>query len=305
MNIGESFSDSVIVMVELTVIQREILTALINLFREKGRAIKGEEISERIDRNPGTVRNQMQSLKALGLVEGVPGPKGGYKATSTAYQALNVTAMDHEADVPILRNGERIANANVAEIDLNTVRHPDLCRASVKILGDARMFNVGDTIQLGPTPVNKLTIRGEVVGRDDINSIILCSIHEMISLPKKPVRDYINHKLITIPSTATVRDALVVLAKNNIHGAPVENGGNIVGIVTYTDIGRAISGDRTNDKVTEIMTPNVITIDQERPMYEAVTVMNQNKIGRLLVMESGKPKGMITRMDVISRLTTF
>ncbi|HEY3422517.1 MAG TPA: Rrf2 family transcriptional regulator, partial [Methanocellaceae archaeon] len=67
-------------MVELTVIQREILTALINLFREKGRAIKGEEISERIDRNPGTVRNQMQSLKALGLVEGVPGPKGGYKA---------------------------------------------------------------------------------------------------------------------------------------------------------------------------------------------------------------------------------
>jgi predicted transcriptional regulator len=52
-------------MVELTVIQREILSALINLFREKGRAIKGEEISERIDRNPGTVRNQMQSLKAL------------------------------------------------------------------------------------------------------------------------------------------------------------------------------------------------------------------------------------------------
>jgi predicted transcriptional regulator len=76
-------------------------------------------------------------------------------------------------------------------------------------------------------------------------------------------------------------------------------------MVTYTDIGRAISGDKTNDKVTEIMTPNVITIDQERPMYEAVSVMNQNKIGRLLVTEDGRPKGMITRMDVISRLTTY
>jgi predicted transcriptional regulator len=36
-----------------------------------------------------------------------------------------------------------------------------------------------------------------------------------------------------------------------------------------------------------------------------VSVMNQNKIGRLLVTEDGKPKGMITRMDVISRLTTY
>jgi transcriptional regulator len=292
-------------MVELTVIQREILSALINLFREKGRAVKGEEISERIDRNPGTVRNQMQSLKALGLVEGVPGPKGGYKATSTAYQALNLTIMDKEADVAIYRNGERIQNATASDIDLNTVRHPELCRASVKILGDARMFNIGDSIQVGPTPVNKLVIRGEVVGRDDINGIILCSINEMISIPKKPVRDYINHRLITVPSTATVRDALVILAKNDIHGAPVEKGGDIVGMVTYTDIGRAIAKDKTNDRVTDVMTANVVSIDQERPMYEAVSVMNQNKVGRLLVTEDGKPKGMITRMDVISRLTTY
>jgi hypothetical protein len=292
-------------MVELTVIQREILSALINLFREKSRAVKGEEISERIDRNPGTVRNQMQSLKALGLVEGVPGPKGGYKATSAAYQALNLTHMDKEAEVALYRNGERIQNCNVADIDLNTVRHPDLCRASIKILGDARMFNVGDSIQVGPTPVNKLVIRGEVVGRDDTNSIILCSINEMISLPKKPIRDYINHQLITIPSTATVKDALVILAKNDIHGAPVEAHDNIVGIMTYTDIGRALSVDKGNDSVENFMTKDVVSIESERPMYEAVFMMNANKIGRLLVTESGKPKSMITRMDVISRLTTI
>ena len=292
-------------MVELTVIQREILSALINLFREKGRAVKGEEISERIDRNPGTVRNQMQSLKALGLVEGVPGPKGGYKATSIAYQALNLTPMDKEADVALYRNGERIQNCNVADIDLNTVRHPELCRASIKILGDARMFNVGDSIQVGPTPVNKLVIRGEVVGRDDINSIILCSINEMISLPKKPVRDYINHRLITIPATATVKEALITLAKNDIHGAPVEADGKVVGIVTYTDIGRALSADKGNDSVQGFMTRDVVSIETERPMYEAVSLMNANKIGRLLVTESGKPKSMITRMDVISRLTTY
>jgi predicted transcriptional regulator len=292
-------------MVELTVIQREILSALINLFREKGRAIKGEEISERIDRNPGTVRNQMQSLKALGLVEGVPGPKGGYKATSEAYQALNLTPMEHEAEVAIYRNGERVPNTNVAEIDLNTVRHPDMCRASIKILGDIRNFNVGDNIQVGPTPVNKMVMRGEVVGRDDISGVVLLSITEMISIPKKPVRDYINHRLITIPEKATIKDAMTVLAKNDIHGAPVEDSGKIVGIITYTDIGRAIANNGSNNKVTDYMTRNVLSIEGTEPMYEAVAIMNKNKVGRLLVTEEGRPKGMISRVDVISRLTTY
>jgi predicted transcriptional regulator len=292
-------------MVELTVIQREILSALINLFREKGRAIKGEEISERIDRNPGTVRNQMQSLKALGLVEGVPGPKGGYKATSDAYQALNLTHMEHEAEVAIYRNGERVPNTNVAEIDLNTVRHPDMCRASIKILGDIRNFNVGDSIQIGPTPVNKMIVRGDVVGRDDISGVVLLSITEMISIPKKPVRDYINHRLITVPENATIKDAMVVLAKNDIHGAPVEEGGKIVGIVTYTDIGRALANNNGSGRVGDYMTRNVISIEGSQPMYEAVAVMNRNNVGRLLVTEEGRPKGMITRVDVISRLTTY
>ncbi|OPY25992.1 MAG: Inosine-5'-monophosphate dehydrogenase [Methanocella sp. PtaU1.Bin125] len=292
-------------MVELTVIQREILSALINLFREKGRAIKGEEISERIDRNPGTVRNQMQSLKALGLVEGVPGPKGGYKATGSAYQALNLTAVEHEADVAIYRNGERVPNTNVADIDLNTVRHPDMCRASIKILGDIRNFDVGDSIQVGPTPVNKLVVRGEVVGRDDISGVVLLSITEMISIPKKPVRDYINHRLITVPVSATIKDALITFAKNDIHGAPVDDGGKIVGMVTYTDIGRAVASGKENNRVTEFMTRNVISIESAEPMYEAVSLMNKSKVGRLLVTEDGRPKGMITRMDVISRLTTY
>jgi predicted transcriptional regulator len=216
-----------------------------------------------------------------------------------------MTHMDKEADVAIYRNGERLQNANVAEIDLNTVRHPDLCRASIKILGDARIFNVGDNIQIGPTPVNKLVIRGEVVGRDDINGIILCSINEMISIPKKPVRDYINHRLITIPSTSTVKDALIILAKNDIHGAPVEADGDIVGIMTYTDIGRALSSDKDNENVGSFMSRDIVSIESDQPMYEAASLMNANKIGRLLVTESGKPKGMITRMDIISRLTTY
>ena len=47
----------------------------------------------------------MQSLKALHLVEGVPGPKGGYKAIAAAYERSPCDADDNVVDVPVIRNG--------------------------------------------------------------------------------------------------------------------------------------------------------------------------------------------------------
>ena len=70
----------------LTSVQKEILQTLINLYQSSdGKSIKGEDIAEVMGRNPGTIRNQMQSLRSLGLVKGVPGPRGGYKPTIEAY----------------------------------------------------------------------------------------------------------------------------------------------------------------------------------------------------------------------------
>ncbi len=67
------------VSIDLNNSQRTMLTTLVNRYQQTGEAVTGETIAEEIDRNPGTVRNQMQSLTSLGLVEGIPGPTGGYK----------------------------------------------------------------------------------------------------------------------------------------------------------------------------------------------------------------------------------
>jgi transcriptional regulator len=53
---------------ELTQVDRDILTALINIYRREDRPVKAEKIAELIDRHPGTVRNRMPSLEALNLV---------------------------------------------------------------------------------------------------------------------------------------------------------------------------------------------------------------------------------------------
>ncbi len=171
--------------IELTPSQKTILTALVNLSREAEDAVKGEAIAEEVDRNPGTIRNQMQSLKALQLVEGVPGPKGGYKPTAAAFEALDLEEIDQPAEVPLFREGQRVEAANVEEIDLTSVHHPDLCRAEIVVRGSVRDFHDGDDVQVGPTPLSKLVVHGTVDGRDETNGIVILRIDAM-EAPAEP-----------------------------------------------------------------------------------------------------------------------
>ncbi len=165
--------------IELTPSQKTILTALINLHRETEDAVKGEDIAEEVDRNPGTIRNQMQSLKALQLVEGVPGPKGGYNPTATAYEALDVQQMDEPASVPLEHNGTPVEDTNIEEIDLSNVHHPELCRAEVQLQGSVRDYSEGDSVTVGPTPLSKLVIEGTVDGKDDTDNVLILQIDGM------------------------------------------------------------------------------------------------------------------------------
>lgn len=172
--------------IELTPSQKTILTALTNLHRESERAVKGEEIAAEVDRNPGTIRNQMQSLKALQLVEGVPGPKGGYQPTAMAYDALDFQRMDEPAAVPLFVDGKEVEQAIVEEIDLNSVHHPELCRAKIHVQGSVREYREGQEVAVGPTPLSKLKIHGTIDGTDQTNNILILSINEMRAPAEEP-----------------------------------------------------------------------------------------------------------------------
>jgi len=172
--------------IELTPSQRNILQELVNLYRERESAVKGEDIAGQVDRNPGTIRNQMQSLKALQLVEGVPGPKGGYKPTANAYDALQIQEMEQPAEVPLFHDGEQVEFANVEEINLTSVHHPEKCRAEIKLQGSIGEFDEGDTVTVGPTPLSKLQIVGTVNGKDDTANSLILTIDDMLAPAEEP-----------------------------------------------------------------------------------------------------------------------
>ena len=285
---------------DLSLIQKDILITLISLYHQYSHPIKGEDIAEIIKRNPGTVRNQMQALKVLGLVDGVPGPKGGYHPTARAYGELNITNDYSESDVPIQKNNCDMDGIKVSEIAFTTLTHADLCHALIKIIGNVRAFEIGDRVTVGPSPVNKLLIKGEVFGKDEINSALLISTSEMTSLPKKPVRDYMSMPLISLEPDMTIAYAMKTLLQKKIHGAPVLENGKLAGIVTLTDIVTSIDRGMTGENlVREMMVKDVITIPADKRLYEVVRQFKERDVGRVIVMDGEKPVGILTHSDIL------
>lgn len=289
----------------LTSVQKEILQSLINLYqRSNGKSIKGEEIAEIMNRNPGTIRNQMQSLRSLGLVKGVPGPRGGYKPTIKAYHELNITVSDKAIEIPVYRDGKKLNNLTVTKIEFTSIPHPGECEAAIKAIGDIKQIDLGDKVRVGPTPVNKLVVNGVVVGRDDMDNILLLDTTGIRSIPKKTVMEVASRELITLNPSISLKDAAKILSDKNIEGAPVIEDKTIIGVLTLSDITKAIANQKENLKVRGVMSKQIITVEGDVMIADAIEIMNKNKVGRLIVVDDdGMPVGIITRTDLLDKIT--
>lgn len=288
----------------LTSVQKEILQSLTNLYRKSNfKSIKGEEIAEVMNRNPGTIRNQMQSLRSLGLVKGVPGPRGGYKPTIKAYHTLNIQDSDKEMVVPVYRGNEKVKDITVSKMEFTSITHPGECEAAIKAVGNIKYLDLGDKIRVGPTPVNKLVVDGIVVGRDDMDNIILLETTAIRSIPKMTVMEVASRDVLKLEASRNIKNAAKTLSDNGIEGAPVVDDGEIVGILTLSDITKSLAEGKESFKVSEVMSKHLISVEESVMIADAIEVMNRNNIGRLIVVdEAGTPVGIVTRTDLLDKI---
>ena len=276
---------------ELTSIQIEMLNALIALYHQRKDCVKGAEIAKLINRNPGTVRNQMQSLKALRLVEGVPGPKGGYKPTTGAYDELSIQDVESEAVIPILRNGQPVEGVNVLEMSLTSVQHPNECHGTVRILGNLKLFDEGDTIEIGPTPVNKIILKGKVMYRDDARSLLLFELEKIITVPKHELSEY-HLSQLSLKESTKVREAAHLILEGCELAAMVKRDGEVVGILEVGEIVSALTEQKADSAVIEVM-KEPMWVDADTPILELFELLSSECIHAVIVEKDGVCLGML------------
>ncbi|MDM0019021.1 DUF2855 family protein [Variovorax saccharolyticus] len=105
----------------------------------------------------------------------------------------------------------------------------------------------------------------------------------------------------TVPE-ATVLDALGLLALYEVGALMVIADGTLVGVVSERDCARKVDLQGKSSKsvqVSEIMTPNVMTVTPTTRTRECMSLMSNKRIRHLPVVDAGKVIGMISIRDLM------
>lgn len=106
---------------------------------------------------------------------------------------------------------------------------------------------------------------------------------------------------VTVGANATLKRAAALMAEMHVGSLLVEENKQIVGIISEQDIVRkaVIKGNIEKVLVKNIMESELITISPEKDIFEAITVMRDNNIRHLPVMQNGKFHGLVTTKDIL------
>jgi|Deesub1362A_J573_1020465.scaffolds.fasta_scaffold01376_5 hypothetical protein len=272
----------------LTPAQTKILQAVVGIYSEKSEAVKSEEIARLINSTPSTVRSQMQVLTSLGLVEGVPGPKGGYRPTYKAYEVLFSGTLKKALKV-FIRG--RKGNVKIERVILTALSDPKKREAVIKLRQKANLSK-GDRIRI--VYAEQLVIDGTVSGLSEDEIII--DIEQVIAYPKEAVGS-VASPFVLIDSKLTIKDAASILLKQGVYSGVVVEEYNATGILTLEHIARAVADGRTECKVSEVCADLVI-VDSRRPIGEAIQLLDKNS-RVLIVVENGRFKGIVSENDLL------
>lgn len=134
--------------------------------------------------------------------------------------------------------------------------------------------------------------------------------NEELTGVSKPVKTIMTKTLITLPPNAPLIQASELMEEKRIRSIPILENGKLIGIVTRTDVLRALpafavskagtssAGPIANTPLRYIMTSKPITVYVNSPIKEAAQLMLSYKIHSLPILDEHNLVGIITESDL-------
>jgi CBS domain-containing protein len=129
--------------------------------------------------------------------------------------------------------------------------------------------------------------------------------------PSIPIaRDIMQARLQTFSPEDRLDEATRSLAKKGHSGAPVvDSAGKLVGVLSEYDcvavLAEAIAGGWPVGRVADRMTTELETVPPTEDLLALSTRFTQGRHRRLLVVEDGRLRGLISRRDLLEALASF
>lgn len=108
-----------------------------------------------------------------------------------------------------------------------------------------------------------------------------------------------------ISASENLYEASRKMKQLNVGVLPVNEGNNLIGLITDRDIVvrcLAEEKDPSECRVKDIISAHIITVSQQSDISEAVSLMESNKVRRLIVIdEKNTPVGILSLGDIAVR----
>jgi len=116
------------------------------------------------------------------------------------------------------------------------------------------------------------------------------------------VADIMSHPVESVPPDLSVFDASAIMEARHIKRLPVKAGERLVGIVTQTDLTRALTSYFVWKDVSAIMSTDVATIQAQSTVQQAAGIMHSHNISCIVALAGDQVKGILTERDLLKRV---
>ena len=108
-------------------------------------------------------------------------------------------------------------------------------------------------------------------------------------------REIMSSPPITIGPDCSVAELAGLLSKHRISGVPVVGEqGELLGVATEADV-----LERPGDRVCEVMTSMVATVEEDTPVEEIAGLFARQRIKRVPVVRGRQTVGVVSRADIV------
>ncbi len=115
------------------------------------------------------------------------------------------------------------------------------------------------------------------------------------------IRDLMTSNPESCPPSATVLDAAKVMATQDVGPVPIVDGDRLVGIVTDRDLVVRVLAEGRDPSATalgDIASSDLVTVQPDSDVSEALNLMSQHQVRRLLVTDGDRLVGIVAQADV-------
>ena len=121
-------------------------------------------------------------------------------------------------------------------------------------------------------------------------------------MAQNSIRDLMTSNPRTVDPSTPVSEAAQVMKQEDVGSVPVVDGDTLVGIVTDRDIALRVVAegrDPQSSTVGDIASRELVTVDPQQSLDEALRLMAQHQVRRLPVCEEdGRLVGIVAQADV-------